>query len=402
VLRFIHNNLEHVVRYRFGATRILNERPRSCYNDAPGSTLSLRPDSDLWGPIVLRAPSRWDTLGPLASREHGSPFGNLLANPLFLNLETAAVIIFSTVTLVPGISVFGNASHQAESSVVVKLILSRKGFDSSAGGFPSPIFPDGTMISLPIPDEGSRIRYSDIAGNRHASVGELVKDLANRPPAGRAHLDPDLSAHVLPRERGWRPLFGQVDAAQSHLENNGVGVDDVFLFFGWFRRVERTASRWQYVPSSPKIHAIFGWLQVAERVPACKGPGDKEWARYYQHFHMKTHPVNMVYVANKRLLLPDLKFPLPGAGLFPAFTPRLQLTEPSCSKTSLWLLPECFRPKPGSGLTYHRNHSRWQRVKDGVMLTSVGRGQEFVLDCDHYPGAITWLEELLKLAAHSQ
>src|ERR1035441_4619606 len=35
----------------------------------------------------------------------------------------------------------------------MKLILSRKGFDSSAGGKPSPIFPDGTMISLPRSEE---------------------------------------------------------------------------------------------------------------------------------------------------------------------------------------------------------------------------------------------------------
>ena len=33
----------------------------------------------------------------------------------------------------------------------MKLIFSRKGFDSSAGGIPSPILPDGRMISLPIP-----------------------------------------------------------------------------------------------------------------------------------------------------------------------------------------------------------------------------------------------------------
>ena len=32
-----------------------------------------------------------------------------------------------------------------------KLILSRKGFDTQAGGKPSPVFPDGSMFSLPIP-----------------------------------------------------------------------------------------------------------------------------------------------------------------------------------------------------------------------------------------------------------
>ena len=50
-------------------------------------------------------------------------------------------------------------------------------------------------------------------------------------------------------------------------------------------------------------------------------------------------------------------------------------------------------------LTYHSDESRWQRVNEGVMLKAVSRGQEFVLDCDDYPEAITWLAELLMLAA---
>ena len=33
----------------------------------------------------------------------------------------------------------------------MKIILSRKGFDSANGGIVSPIFEDGTMISFPIP-----------------------------------------------------------------------------------------------------------------------------------------------------------------------------------------------------------------------------------------------------------
>jgi hypothetical protein len=49
----------------------------------------------------------------------------------------------------------------------------------------------------------------------------------------------------------------------------------------------------------------------------------------------------------------------------------------------------------GSVLTYHGDQSRWQQVKDGVMLTAVSRGQEFILDCGDYPEAINWLAELL-------
>lgn len=35
----------------------------------------------------------------------------------------------------------------------MKFILSRKGFDSGYGGCASPILPDGTMLSIPIPVE---------------------------------------------------------------------------------------------------------------------------------------------------------------------------------------------------------------------------------------------------------
>lgn len=35
----------------------------------------------------------------------------------------------------------------------MKVVLSRKGMDSRAGGIPSPILPDGTLLSLPIPNE---------------------------------------------------------------------------------------------------------------------------------------------------------------------------------------------------------------------------------------------------------
>ncbi|MBA3801209.1 MAG: hypothetical protein H0X18_19410 [Geodermatophilaceae bacterium] len=49
----------------------------------------------------------------------------------------------------------------------MKLILSRKGFDSAAGGCPSPILEDGSMLSLPIPDRTSPIRYRDITLRGH-------------------------------------------------------------------------------------------------------------------------------------------------------------------------------------------------------------------------------------------
>src|SRR5262249_40535555 len=104
-------------------------------------------------------------------------------------------------------------SHCAARRGLMKIILSRKGFDSSAGGCPSPIFEDGTMMSLPIPARDSPIEYADVA------LAQLVTDLTRGAITGadRAHLDPDLARSTLPRARGWRPLFGQLGAAQRAL-----------------------------------------------------------------------------------------------------------------------------------------------------------------------------------------
>src|ERR1019366_1035802 len=109
--------------------------------------------------------------------------------------------------------------HDAKEEM--RIILSRKGFDSSSGGVPSPIFPDGGILSLPIPDRLSTISYKEIAGNSWATVGELVEQLAGIPQTHRAHLDPDLAACSFPRAEAWRPIFGQVGSAESHLRNAG-------------------------------------------------------------------------------------------------------------------------------------------------------------------------------------
>ena len=62
----------------------------------------------------------------------------------------------------------------------MKVVLSRKGFDSSAGGVASPIMPDGTMLSLPIPDRTSPVSYADIVPH-----GALVPEL--RAPVDLEH-----------------------------------------------------------------------------------------------------------------------------------------------------------------------------------------------------------------------
>lgn len=75
----------------------------------------------------------------------------------------------------------------------MKIVLSRKGFDSSCGGAASPILAHGTLFSVPIPSADSAMTYDELRVGDW-SVGSLVEDLTTGRVRGRdgAHLDPDL------------------------------------------------------------------------------------------------------------------------------------------------------------------------------------------------------------------
>ena len=110
----------------------------------------------------------------------------------------------------------------------------QKRFDSSAGEVASPIFPDDSILSLPIPWSGSGLTYDKLffKGN---SLGKIVSSLTNSRILGNreVHLDPHLSRSIYdPCDPNWRQLFGQVDSAQGHLKNENVKKGDIFLFFG--------------------------------------------------------------------------------------------------------------------------------------------------------------------------
>ena len=122
----------------------------------------------------------------------------------------------------------------------MKLVLSRKGFDSVYGGVPSPILPDGRLCYLPIPgDNGnSTCCFSDIQRTDY-DLANIVFDLTRGRLSGDnwVHLDPDLRKEDLPRFRGWRPCFGQTSVAQAHLDNMGVGPGDLFCSSDGFARL---------------------------------------------------------------------------------------------------------------------------------------------------------------------
>lgn len=282
----------------------------------------------------------------------------------------------------------------------MKLIISRKGFDSQYGKVASPIFPDGRMVSLPIPSWGTPKAYGDIWFGNHA-LGAIASSLTGRLGFRRmpAHLDPDLDAGALPRRPGWRPAFGQVGAAAQHLRNQGIETGDLFLFFGWFREVETTGGGWEFRRGAPDIHALFGWLQIGEILNVGEETDAHRAARPeladHPHLNGTYHHTNTVFVASDRLVIDGQDMGVPGGGTFGRFHPGLQLTKPGQTRT-VWSLPGWFLPTSGPVLSYHQDPKRWERDDERCTLRSVAKGQEFAMPVHDSGDLAKWVTDLLR------
>lgn len=238
----------------------------------------------------------------------------------------------------------------------MKIVFSRKGFDSSSGGGPSPII-DGRTRSLPIPERvPSPRRYSDLG------LGELAHT------ASRTEVKPDAWCHEDPMfHDGWC-WFGQCGPAQSHLVNQGVGPGDVFLFFGLYAD-----------PQDGHLHhRIFGYLRVAvlglvSEVESC--PRWREPPHPHPHFHIDYgHKNNSIWFGT-------------GATHAPAVE-GLRLTAPGTTdRPSLWQWPDWMQ---AGSLSYHTAKKRWLPSN---RLQTVGRGQEFVCDIGDREEPRRWLAE---------
>lgn len=281
----------------------------------------------------------------------------------------------------------------------MKIIFSRKGFDSGYGKVASPIFEDGSLLSLPIPSDHD----GDTMTSLHTSdldLDGMLHDLSRGDHSinTRIHHDPELINHRKDMEN-WRPMLGQTGAAHGHLAKQGVGPGDVFLFFGWFRRVERNAGKWRYVPNAPDLHVLFGWLEVDDVLPIvlerqrCLDayPGIAGHPHFASPDHY-SHRNNHLYMGADKSRFATGR---PGGGFFGRFADELQLTAPGATRT-LWRVPQWMVPKDGQrALSYHGNSSRWTVGDGSGLMQSVGKGQEFVLHCNDYPESFDWVSSLI-------
>ena len=265
----------------------------------------------------------------------------------------------------------------------MKIILSRKGFDSSNGRQPSPIMPDGTLLSLPIPsNDDYENTFSSIIWNG-MTYYDIIKSL--KPNSiiksdNYCHLDPDLRAGARDREYGWKPAFGQMSSSLTLLRNQKVSIGDIFLYFGWFKATEIINGRLVYKKHAPDLHIIYGYLQVGEIIE--KKSDIPNW--------LKTHPHtsyddswrkgrNAIFLPSDHLSFQnDLK----GSGVLD-FRPDRVLTKSGYSR-GCWDLPSFFKD-----VYITCNPNPW---KDGY-FKSASIGQEFVMDAT--PQIQSWAKQII-------
>jgi hypothetical protein len=278
----------------------------------------------------------------------------------------------------------------------MKIILSRKGFDSQYGKIKSPILPDGTLLSLPIPQENDTKTFDELYYNDKASYIEIIKELkpnwqypvnkktAEIPIKQTAHLDPDLRKDTLKnRPDDWKAIFGQSAAAQGHLSNQGVCIGDIFLFFGTFGETKYENGKLVYNTKSDYLdgaHVIFGYLQIGEIL----SPNEEheyanlpEYVKYHPHAYKeyrdqnnKPRINNCMYVASEKLT--SLGLDLPGAGTLDYNNKKRVLSKKGLNK-SQWDYP--FTEFRNLKISYHSEKA----FQEGY-FQSAAKGQEFVID----------------------
>jgi len=291
----------------------------------------------------------------------------------------------------------------------MKIVISRKGADSSTEvAHPSPIFPDGSYFSVPVEGGECKHVYGWVEYCGH-NVGNFLNDLGGFDPASKSkkksidwrrryvHLDPDLdfdSSYV--RHSEWKPNLGQQGNPLRHLLKQGVGVGDLFLFFGQFQKVEQVERRWRYVRNAPKQHIFFGYLQVKEVVSGRRAYRKQAWLKGHPHDYPGAKKgSDAIFIGGGDLCLGGVSTGLPSGNMFPKVLPKRVLTKDGATKPNFWSVPDWLEPKGRTPLTLHGNEKRWGRDDKGLTLECVGRGQEFVLDTDKYPSSLEWVADII-------
>lgn len=275
----------------------------------------------------------------------------------------------------------------------MKIILSRKGFDNSNGGCPSPVLPDGTMLSMPIPSDDND-KYEDLFYD-NISYLKLLENLRPKRTYSSCHLDPDIRDDIRKtKPLNWKAAFGQIDSAQGALRNAGVERGDLFLFFGWFKKTHEENGIYQFNTRKKyddfydyaDLHAIYGYMQIGEIIT------DKEQIKKYSwHPHAigarLSDKQNALYIPTEKLsFCPDMK----GYGTF-NYAKKRVLTKEGCSRAT-WNKYPFLEPEH----IYGTRKNSAKPDSDGIQkgLYYAGIWQELIVY--ESPEITEWVNEIIK------
>lgn len=327
----------------------------------------------------------------------------------------------------------------------MKVVLSRKGLDSSFGANAGNLLifnqdkTNAELVMLPIPESDGYVHfYWDIffrnrkskSDDKFSKLFENFKFLKNYVPnrfgkltdltpkdywAAACHNDPNIANFFMCTN--FLGTFGQVGQAQMHLENQKVGVGDLFIFFGLFNECIDNGNMIELNASKQK-HIMFGYLQIGDIIKTSsltesdieyyknkypyiwdnphwdKGYNPERWPDYMPmpdpfpdkyRLHKKHYFIdktNCIYVARETCTFDDS---IKGYGMF-EFNEDLVLTKQGDKCPSHWQLPKELQ---GLKISYHSEKSQKQDY-----FQSAKRGQEFVIE--ESPQAEQWAINLIK------
>jgi len=278
----------------------------------------------------------------------------------------------------------------------MKIIFSRKVFDTYSGGFPNPIFENNRIFSIPIPDKKTSFKYSDIkdtykeipiteilndiTGKRIRSGKKLYKEFNYSKTDFRAHNDPFF--YKGQSIEGY--FFGQQGNVQSELRNRDVTKGDVFLFFGIFQRVNSKRKKWIYDKNFPPCHVIFGWMQIGEVVDLTDNKNVEKLLRKY--LFLKEHPHieckefyknNTIYIPSYKLIIDGKPVYNKGSGKF-LFKESRILNNSNTPKLTEWKLPYYLSDEKA----FLNKRLKFKTTNDKYCILKVQRGQEYIYDLD--------------------
>ena len=266
------------------------------------------------------------------------------------------------------------------------IVISRKGFDTCYGRYPSLII-DKQMISFPIPEDSDQTyNYYDECkvqvNDSEISLDELVlkssgkerKTIFNGKELGsgerlRCHLDPQLRAYY--DDLPFAASLGQMGIPGKLLQKYSIGKGDLFLFFGNFAFADRETyhiDRKKMDSYDGFFHCLWGYMEI-DYVVENPSEDDSRLPAYIRKHNPHCHYTsdgNFIYVAKDKLSdiwCPDeLKGHVRGAGVF-SFCDDLVLSEPKKGKK--W------------------NRNQWNilplNINQGKKSEIPKRGQEFIL-----------------------